>query len=96
MAADGPDEAGEFPGNSRRHDGLPFTPIVEMAVAMGEALLGFPGNGTDIGRQPLLAKKDRLGHPGIISVAPSRLNHHPADMAVSGLGDPSPLGLCPA
>src|SRR5207302_1173427 len=87
VLADIPDEGGEF---ARERDAdlvVLQTPSLKAPVAVVEAQLCTPGDGTDRGGLSLLTQLQSAAQAGGVAVVPGRLDQYAANVTVAGLGD---------
>ena len=74
LAPDGPDEAGQLSGHGGGDHRLLLSGFRQMAVPEGEAFLGLPGDGADLGRLSLVPHPDASALSGGKAVAPGGLS----------------------
>ncbi len=91
LAADGPDEAGEFAGDRGDGDGLELSSPGQRPVARAQPALRLPGDVADSLRRRRDLGLFVFAHPRRMLIAPGALHQDAAGAAVAGLGDRAAL-----
>lgn len=90
LAADGPDEPGQFPCHGGGNNRLFLSGMSQMPVSEGQSFLGLPGDGADLGRLPFVPFLDPPALSGGEPIGPGGFHQDAPDVPVSGLRDPAP------